>query len=506
MIRINAASAGTGYATIGNETTATPNRTLTLRIPHERETESERKSPRFPEPVPDAGAKRRTTEDMYLSIRYTLTDLRHFTDGEHGTLDALYDLACHKGNGFMRSAGRLRLPEGTGKFYDAARTLKLNGWLTCVNRLKEHRFGVELSSRLLYIDGKYATAVYETGFRVSLHDPCKDIGPLIRELLSQEVRISKAFVGSGNSRRVRGNAVPLPKDFSGRELLTTLGEAGDALVRHYHSATTKAGRDDTDALFYPHIRCERPCVLLVKDERETGIVCDGIPLPDEKFEAVKRHVKDREGRWYPMYALCNPEQEEAGWRLREEFAKALSLRLTLDRVMDEIGKGRLLPAPRSRESDRLQEFLVKGLKRFSADDASLRPALRETAQAAGSDFYTDFDEGILRNNAEQVIRMRPDTFRRVAAYLNRTRPYRPAPGFGRQLKDLVAAIEGLREQLQTNRQEEGEEIKELLKELREAVEARNREAADTVLDKLKRYGGPVLDVVGTAAAVVSLFV
>lgn len=461
---------------------------------------------------------------MKIVIQYSIADCRHVQNETNGILTYWYRTSHKPPSCFLRNSGCYygSMRNTSGCYYNANRAVKINGWDRFVDEQAKKGIIIQLDHRLLYLNRTYATAIYEICFDVSLLEKT-DILYILDELSRLKVRISKSFEKIGNKY--------LKKDFKEREYLTTLVKAKRQLTNHYASITTKkATLLEYGGDIYKKIKCFTPqfFILLGKSEymhfqkRDIEVGLNG------KEEIVILNRNDKKGISYEGYIFINTKWETSDINTYSNFSEAISIKTTLDEVLCQIDEGLIRPSQKSYEAERLQSFLRNCLNHFKKEERLISdPQLKDIIYADPMVLDRNFNFENLKTQIKEVINIRPNILKLVESYLNDIEVMTKKQGntitinnystgavsIGDNnhivtnvgLQNLDSEANKLLKQLQDNHDDRLEEIKADIDAMKDALQSKNEKKAQARFEKIKGYGGLVLDFARTIASYLPLF-
>lgn len=337
-----------------------------------------------------------------------------------------------------------------------------------------------------------------------------------------EIRISKSFEEIGNNY--------LKKDFREREYLTTLLKGKRQITNHYASITTKkATLLDCGEDIYKKIKCFSPqfFILLGKNEYihfQKKNIRAGI---NGNEEIIILNRDDKKGTNYEGYAFVNIKWEKSDINTYSNFSEALSIKTTLDEVLCQIDEGNICPLQRSYEAQRLQGFLNNCLKYFSTEKRFISdPRLKDIIYANRMILDRNFNFDNLKNQIKEVINIRPHLFRLVESYLNDIEIMAKKQGntitinnystgaisvgdnnciiTNVGIQSLDNEANKLIKQLEDNNDVRLEEIKADIDAMKAALFNKDEKKAQARYEKIKTYGGLILDFAKTIASYLPL--
>ncbi|WP_192910047.1 hypothetical protein, partial [Bacteroides salyersiae] len=348
-----------------------------------------------------------------------------------------------------------------------------------------------------------------------------DILYILDELSKLKIRVSKSFEEIGNDY--------LTKDYTERDYLTTLVKAKRQITNHYASITTKkATLLDCGEDIYKKIKCFAPqfFILLDKSEymhfqqRNIEVGVDG------KEEIIMLNRNDKKGLNYEGYIFINTKWKKSGINAYSNFSEALSIKATLDEVLCQIDEGIISPPQRSYEAERLQGFLRNCLNYFRNEKRFIsNPQLKDIIYANPVlDRNLNFEK--LKIQIKEVINIRPYLFRLVESYLNDIEVMSKKQGntitinnystgavsvgdnnhivTNVGLQNLDNETDKLIKQLQDNNDVRLEEIKADIDAMKAALLNKDEKKAQARYEKIKTYGGLILDFAKTIASYLPL--
>lgn len=458
---------------------------------------------------------------MKIIVQYSIADCRH-VQNTNGILTYWYRTSHKPPSCFLRNSGcyYASMRNTSGCYYNANRAIKINGWHRFVDEQAKKGIIIQLDHRLLYLNRTYATAIYEICFDVSLLENT-DILYILDELSKLKVRISKSFETIGNEY--------LKKDFKEREYLTTLVKAKRQLTNHYASITTKkAVLLDCGKDIYKKIKCFAPqfFILLGKSEYmhfqkkniEVGL--------DGKEEIIILNRNDKKGINYEGYVFINTKWESSYINTYSNFSEAISIKTTLDEVLCQIDEGLIRPSQKSDEAERLQGFLKNCLSHFRKEEKFISDSRLKDIIYANMVLDRKFNFENLKTQIKEVINIRPNIFKLVESYLNHIEVMSTKKGntitinnystgavsVGNNnhivtnvgLQNFDSEASKLLKQLQENHDDRLEEIKADIDAMKVALQSKDEKKSQALFEKIKGYGGLVLDFAKTIATYLPL--
>lgn len=461
---------------------------------------------------------------MKVIIQYSIADLRHVCAHEtSGILNYWYRTSHKPPLCFLRNSGSYcgSIDKKFGCYYNANRAVKINGWRRFVDEQAQKGIAIELDHRLLYLNRVYATAIYEICFDISLPEKI-DFIYILDELSKLQVRISKSFEEVGNDY--------LKKDFINREYLTTLLRAKQQITNHYASITTKK-----EALMYcgkniyKSIKCSHPTlyVLLGKSEfihfKEENIEKD----LEGKEEIIILNRNDKKGVYYDGYIFVNTKWEDSHINTYSNFSEAVSIKSTLDEVLYQIDEGQIRPSQKSDVAQHLQGFLKNCLSHFRKEESFISDQrLRDLIYSNPVVLERNFNFENLKTQIKEVINIRPNLFKIVETYLNDIEAMSTKQGNNITinnnstgtvlvgdnnhsitnigLQNFNDEVDKLLSQLHKDDDDRLDDIKADINALKSALQSKDEKKAQARYEKIKTYGGLVLDFAKTIATYISL--
>lgn len=456
---------------------------------------------------------------MKVIIQYSIADLRHVCAHESsGILNYWYRTSHKPPSCFLRNSGSYcgNIEKKSGCYYNANRAIKINGWNRFVDEHARQGVIIHLDHRYLYLNRVYATAIYEICFDISLPEKI-DFIYILDELSKLKVRISKSFENFGNEY--------LKKDFRKREYLTTLVKAKQQITNHYASITTKkealmeCGKD-----VYKNIKCLHPIffVLLGKNEyihfhkKNIEIGLDG------KEEIIILNRDDKKGLNYEGYVFVNTKWEDSYINTYSNFSEAISIKATLDEVLYQIDEGYICPPQKSNVAQHLQGFLKNCLSHFRKEESFISDQrLKDIIYANPVVLDRDFNFENLKTQIKEVINIRPNLFKMVESYLNDIETMATKEGnniiinnysgtvsvgdsnhiiTNNGLQRFNNEVDKLLRELHENDDSRLEEIKADIDALKVALQNKDEKKAKMRYEKIKTYGGLLLDFAKTIAS------
>lgn len=459
---------------------------------------------------------------MKIIIQYSIADCRHVQTETNGMLTYWYRTSHKPTLCFLRNSGCYNgiMHSTSGCYYSANRAIKINGWHRFVKEQAKKGIFFQLDHRLLYLNRTYATTIYEICFDVSLLKE-SDILYILDELSKLKIRISKSFEEIGNDY--------LTKDYTERDYLTTLVKAKRQITNHYASITTKkATLLDCGEDIYKKIKCFAPQFFILLDKSEymhfqQRNIEAGV---DGKEEIIMLNRNDKKGLNYEGYIFINTKWKKSGINAYSNFSEALSIKATLDEVLCQIDEGIISPSQRSYEAERLQGFLRNCLNYFRNEKRFIsNPQLKDIIYANPVlDRNLNFEN--LKNQIKEVINIRPYLFRLVESYLNDIEVMAKKQGntitinnystgavsvgdnnhivTNVGLQNLDNETDKLIKQLQDNNDVRLEEIKADIDAMKAALLNKDEKKAQARYEKIKTYGGLILDFAKTIASYLPL--
>lgn len=468
---------------------------------------------------------------MKVIIQYSIADLRHVQNNKAGVLTNWYRANPRYSSCFLRNSGYYygSVFSNSGCYYHANKAIKINGWYRFVKEQAVRGVHPSLDERTLYLNRQYATAIYEICFTVFL-PPKIDILYMLDQFFKLPVRVSKSFREQGNNY--------LAKDFKEKEYLTLLGKAEKQITNHYISATTKKEvLEEQGNSIYKYVKCFSPrfLVLLGKDEYINFRSQEIKAVPRNKEHIILIDRNDKKGIKYQGHIFVNTNWEKTLKNTYSNFIEALSVKDTLDEVLHRISTADINPLPRSEEADALQGFLKNCIDHFKKEenfitDTRLREILYVNPKVLNRSFNFDY----LKTQVKEVINIRPNLFRIIDSYLNENKTMtvnieqvnvnhtKGAVVVGEVNDAVIGNVNGgvmmpesirrfeheaenLLKELQENKDARLEEIKKEVEGMKTAVRSNDKNKAKERLEKLKTYGGLVLDFAKTVASFIPFF-
>lgn len=305
--------------------------------------------------------------------------------------------------------------------FTSKRSIKLNKWFSFCIKKEEQGIDINLVSRKFHIAKNYfVTGIYEVIFEVFPQKEKMDfktLKNLISELLDIDTRIPKVYNVSifGDKDKLKSDKI------SGKEYLTRLGGAEKALARHYAYATSpkKYSSDLRDSLRY--IKCSVPSIFIKTDNYDNFILPASYSQKDD-FVVQYFGITDNNGLYFDAVLFHNNGTRFSNVGVIDPsyiyklIMEVPSFEKSLYIVLSNIRENGLLCPSDKEASDMLQEYLVDTLKK-----------IKNKNQLSGSPSeHTKFFESESRmNNLKNVlanrINVRPNTFTKVVAYLERER-------------------------------------------------------------------------------------
>jgi len=378
----------------------------------------------------------------------------------------------------------------------------------------------QLDHRLLYLNRTYATTIYEICFDVSLLKE-SDILYILDELSKLKIRISKSFEEIGNDY--------LTKDYTERDYLTTLVKAKRQITNHYASITTKkATLLDCGEDIYKKIKCFAPQFFILLDKSEymhfqQRNIEAGV---DGKEEIIMLNRNDKKGLNYEGYIFINTKWKKSGINAYSNFSEALSIKATLDEVLCQIDEGIISPSQRSYEAERLQGFLRNCLNYFRNEKRFISNQQLKDIIYANPVLDRNLNFENLKNQIKEVINIRPYLCRLVESYLNDIEVMAKKQGntitinnystgavsvgdnnhivTNVGLQNLDNETDKLIKKLQDNNDVRLEEIKADIDAMKAALLNKDEKKAQARYEKIKTYGGLILDFAKTIASYLPL--
>lgn len=461
---------------------------------------------------------------MKVIIQYSIADLRHVCAHEtSGILNYWYRTSPKPPFCFLRNSGSYcgGINNKSGCYYNANRAIKINGWHRFVDEQAQKGVVIQLDHRFLYLNSVYATAIYEICFDISLPEKI-DFLYILDELSKLKVRISKSFEKIGNDY--------LKKDFREREYLTTLVRAKQQITNHYASITTKkAALIDCGKNIYKNIKCLHPryFVLLEKSEyihsqnKNIEIGSDG------KEEIIILNRDDKKGLSYKGFVFVNTKWEDSYFNTYSNFSEAISIKATLDEVLYQIDEGHIRPSQKSDAAQQLQGFLKNCVSHFRKEESFITDErLKEVLYRNPGVLNRNFNFENLKTQIKEVINIRPNLFKIVESYLNGIEAMATKQenniiinnnstgtvSVGNNnhvitniaLQNFNDEVDKLLGQLQSNNDNRIEEIKADISALKIALQNKDSKKTQERYEKIKTYGGLVLDFAKTIATYLPL--
>lgn len=462
---------------------------------------------------------------MKVIIQYSIADLRHVCAHEtSGILNYWYRTSHKPPLCFLRNSGSYcgNINKASGCYYNANRAIKINQWCRFVDEQAKKGIIIQLDYRLLYLNRIYATAIYEVCFDVSLPEKVEFLY-VLDELSKLKIRVSKSFETIGNEY--------LKKDFTGREYLTTLVKAKQQITNHYASITTqKATLANCGKSIYKNIKCLHPkfFVLLSKSEyihfQKKNL---RIGLGGKEEIIVLNRDDNKKGLNYDGYVFVNTKWEDSHINTYSNFSEAVSIKATLDEVLYQIDEGNIRPSQMSDEAQHLQGFLKNCLSHFRKEESFITDQrLRDIIYSNPILLERSFNFENLKTQIREVINIRPNLFKIVESYLNDIECMTAKDGnsiiinnnstgtvsvgdnnhiiTNVGLQNLNNEIDKLLRQLHDNSDDRLEEIKADIELMKAALQNKDGKKAQARFEKIKGYGGLVLDFAKTIATYLPL--
>ena len=460
---------------------------------------------------------------MKVIIQYSIADCRHVKNEASGVLTYWYRTSNKPSACFLRNSGCYcgKIRNTSGCYYNANRAIKINGWRLFVDEQAQKGIIIQLDHRLLYLNRTYATAIYEICFDISLPEKV-DFLYILDGLSKLKIRISKSFETFGNEY--------LKKDFREREYLTTLVKAKRQITNHYASITTKkTSLSECGESIYKSIKCFAPqfFILLGKSEyihfqkKNITIGANG------REEIIKLNRNDKKGVNYEGFVFINTKWEDAFINTSSNFSEAISIKATLDEVLCQIDEGYIRPTQRSDEAERLQGFLRNCLNYFRKEERYISdPRLKEIIYTNPMALNRNFNFENLKTQIKEVINIRPNLFKLVESYLNDIEAMATKQGntitinnnstgtvsvgdnnfivTNIGMQSLDNEVDKLIKQLRDNNDDRLEEIKADIDIMKAALQNKDEKKAQARYEKIKTYGGLILDFCKTIASFLPL--
>lgn len=454
---------------------------------------------------------------MKVIIQYSIADCRHVLNTA-GVLTYWYRTSHKPPACFLRNSGCYCGSKHniSGCYYNANNAIKINQWHRFVDQQANKGIAIQLDYRLIYLNRTYATAMYEICFDISLPEKV-DFLYILDELSKLKVRISKSFEGVGNEY--------LKKDFKEQEYLTTLVKAKRQLTNHYASITTKkAALIDCGENIYKNIKCFAPQYFILLGQSEyIYFHKENIKIgSDGKEEIVILNRDDKKGLNYQGYIFVNTKWEGSYINTYSNFSEALSIKATLDEVLYQIEEGYICPCERSDDADLLQGFLRNCLHHFRKEESFISDSqLKAILYANPLVLDQNFNFENLKNQIRKVINIRPNLFKLVESYLNDIETMATKQGNTvtvnnyatgtvsvgdnnciitiNELQNINSEVDKLLKQLQDNNDNRLEEIKADIEAMKTALQNKDEKKAKAYYEKIKTYGGLILDFAKTIA-------
>ena len=447
---------------------------------------------------------------MRVIVQYSIADCRH-VQNTSGVLTNWYRIDQRLKQPFLRNSGRYDCRNGhvPGCYYNASRAIKINKWFSFVNEQAKKDINIQLAYRQISLNSVYATAIYEICFDISLSKQM-DILYILDELSKLEIRIPKSFKMIGNDY--------LKKDFSDREYLTTLVKAKKQITNHYVSITTKKNTLlDCGADIYKNIKCFAPqfFVLIDKSEYIHFHKANSKVGSDGKEEIIILNRDDKKGINYQGYIFVNTDWISSDLNTYSCFNEALSIKLTLDEVLYQIIEGHICPSQKTDESDLLQRFLSNCINHFEKEVSFIsEPKLKAMIYANPLVLNKDFNFENLKRQIKEVINIRPNYFKFVESYLKKNETMAEKQGnnitinnysgtvsvgdnnnisIENNLRDFDSEVDKLLKRLQDDNDSRIDEVKADIEAMKVAFQNKDKKKAQERLEKIKTYGGLILD-------------
>lgn len=459
---------------------------------------------------------------MKVIVQYSIADLRHVCAHEtSGILNYWYRTSHKPPLCFLRNSGSYcgSIYKTSGCYYNANRAIKINGWYRFVDEQAQKGIIIRLDSRLLYLNRIYATAIYEICFDISLPEKA-DFFYILDELSKLKVRISKSFKEIGNEY--------LEKDFTEREYLTTLMKAKQQITNHYASITTKKSaliRDKKS--IYKSIKCSHPLLFILLGKSEyIHFQKENIKMASGgKEEIIVLNRDDTKGLNYEGYVFVNTNWEDSYINTYSNFSEAVSMKATLDEVLYQIDEGYIRPLQKSNGAQHLQGFLKNCLSHFSKEENFISdPRLKEIIYANPAVLDRNLNFENLKIQIKEVINIRPNLFKLVESYLNHIEETMNTKqgntitinnyasgtvSVGNittnvGLQNLNNEVDKLLKQLQDNKDARLELIKADIDAMKIALQNNDKKKVQTYYERIKTYGGLILDFAKTIATYLPL--
>ena len=289
---------------------------------------------------------------MIIVIQYTISDFRNFIDFDEIPLP-FPSWPFPQVNEFVKSVGQVKNRRlgginnwvGESSLCFAKQAIKIRKWYSFCKSLP---YKITLKYRRFYFDG-YASGKYEIGFIVIPNKGLVDIESLIKELLTLEARI-----------KIPGEP----------ERINQLGRISNDLRDQYFFAT-KSSEKISQAKQWNHVKylkCSEPRVFIEKNIAEkTHFRLSTHSVFIEKVDSKINHkYLFFNGKYYPVWIIENCRSLLISKRLIRDLRlillRFISSRVTILEILKAIDKGLISPAPFSKESDLLQQYLIDNIK------------------------------------------------------------------------------------------------------------------------------------------------
>ena len=345
---------------------------------------------------------------MEIVFQYTITDIRRFI-GKYEYLSGLKIFSSSEyenaNNTFIRSTGKRYSGGITKEFlravdFNSKRSVKINKWFSFCKEKEKEGIEINLLSRKFYFDQYFVSGIYEICFDVFSPGEInyESLKKLIKELLGCEIRIPK--VSKKNTEKSKS-------DFSGKEYLRTLGNAGKAFIRHYNFATfpKKQYLDIQDSMKY--VKCSEPHIFIKTDYRGDKIILPCLCEKGSDFLLYNFSLSDANGSSYNASLLHNLSGKDSknAYKLINEIPV---FRKSLYFVLDNIRNRSLSPVEKSLSSDDLQFFLIEVIKKLR--DKNFVSDISSEYKGFFSQ-QSNLDQ--LKEALQTEINVRRDTFKKV---------------------------------------------------------------------------------------------
>ena len=236
---------------------------------------------------------------------------------------------------------------------------------------------------------------------------------------------------------------------------------------------------------------------------------------------------NKKGLNYDGYVFVNTKWEDSHINTYSNFSEAVSIKATLDEVLYQIDEGNIRPSQMSDEAQHLQGFLKNCLSHFRKEESFITDQrLRDIIYANPILLERSFNFENLKTQIREVINIRPNLFKIVESYLNDIECMTAKDGnsiiinnnstgtvsvgdnnhiiTNVGLQNLNNEIDKLLRQLHDNSDDRLEVIKADIEVMKAALQNKDGKKAQARFEKIKGYGGLVLDFAKTIATYLPL--